>query len=414
MVDVSLRDLKDYHFWLDAQRRGRLKASIRLALEALVGLGVRLFVREAPDQPRQSVELLVIHPSERSRELGRKSALLSKIQSSGLQYAEVVFRKSNYRHAGVFCHPDRSTPLRFYGLAGHANYLIGRYQPRVVVTERYNEVFNYYLRHYLPDDGRIVHLAHAIPSHDSRKFCMNNFDYYFLYGQSSIDKMLNKPVRFGSSKACAVGSYLIGEEYCLEPVDPNGHVLILAMGDWPKYAAQVEQAYRVLLNWAVSRSDLVFWVKLHPNRGSDFWLLPANRAVNVNVLPRACGMKDAVASASVVVNMHSNACIDAALLNRPVIPADPLPFPDEFEVESYFTANCHDAKSLDCAYNEIIGSYPHYLQQARRFAERHVANGARSIPCIVSTLQAIVDGREDFPCVMLPHLPPSCSPAGKG
>ena len=103
MADVGLKDLKDYHFWLDAQRRGRLKASIRLAMEALAGLGVRLFVRDAPDQRGQSVELLVIHPSERSRELGRKSALLTKIQSSGLQYAEAVFRKSDYRDAGVFC-----------------------------------------------------------------------------------------------------------------------------------------------------------------------------------------------------------------------------------------------------------------------------------------------------------------------
>jgi len=109
------------------------------------------------------------------------------------------------------------------------------------------------------------------------------------------------------------------------------------------------------------------------------------------------------------------ACVDASLLKRPVIPADPLPFPDAFEVESDLTADCHGEKRLDCAYNGIIrSSGPHYLQQARRFAGRHVANGARSIPGIVSTLPAIVDGGDVFPGLPLPRLPPSCSPAGKG
>jgi hypothetical protein len=251
----------------------------------------------------------------------------------------------------------------------------------------------------------VIHLAHSIPSNDTDKFCLNYFDYYFLFGQSSIDKLVGKRIRFGSSKACAVGSYLIHGDFCLEPSKPDKNVLIMAMGDWPKYNNYIENYYKIFLAWIKRRGDLNFFIKLHPKSETGFWGMETKNYKNVKVLPQDSTIKEAVSKACVVINMHSNACIESAMLNRPIIPADPLPFSDEFEVEKYFVKNCRDAEALENAYTQIIADYPHFVKQAQAFAERHVANGVRSVPCMVSTIKSILQGQEGFPYQTVEHKP---------
>jgi hypothetical protein len=406
MSQITLKDIKKYSTWLDLEKSGRLKASFKCLRDSAFGFWVKVCVRAVDVKSSENVDVLIVHPSESSRRLGRKNFFLQKIKSSGIVVAEEVLIKASGVNSNCFSEPDKDTPLRFYALAGYAKYLIKKYRPRIVINERYSPVFSFYIKEYLPEDGRLVHLAHSIPSNDTNKFCLNYFDYYFLFGQSSIDKMAGKSVRFGSSKACAVGSYLIQDDFYLGPSQPNKNVLIIAMGDWPKYNDAIENYYEMFLAWIKRRDDLTFFVKLHPKSETGFWGREAQGYKNVNVLPQSCSIKEAVSKACVVVNMHSNACIESAVLNRPIIPADPLPFLDEFEVEKYFFKNCQNTEALDSAYNQIVTDYPHFVEQARRFAERHVANGAGSVPCMVSTIKSILQGKEDFPFKTLDHKPP--------
>jgi hypothetical protein len=406
MPQITSLDIKKYTFWLDEQKGGRSNAVIKWLRDSIYGFWVKSFIKRADDESADNVDVLIVHPSKSSRMLGRKNFFLSKLKASGVAFAEVDLIKASGVNSYCFSDPGNGTPLRFYALAGYAKYLIERYAPKVVVTERYNQVFSFYIKEYLSNKGKSVHLAHSIPSNDTNKFNLNCFDYYFLFGQSSIDKMMAKDVRFGTSQACAVGSYLIHDDFYLESSDCDNNVLIMAMGDWPKYNQLIEDCYKMFSAWIKRREDLNFFVKLHPKSETGFWGEEAKKYTNVDVLPQNCTIKDAVAKASVVINMHSNACIEAAMLNRPIIPADPLPFPDEFEVEKYFMKNCCDVGALDHAYNETIGNYPHFVKQAQTFAERHVANGVRSVPCLVATIKSILHGQEDFPCVLLEHKPP--------
>ena len=73
-----------------------------------------------------------------------------------------------------------------------------------------------------------------------------------------------------------------------------------------------------------------------------------------------------------------------------------------------FVKNCRDAEALDKAYSELMEDYPYFVKQAQIFAELHIANGVRSVPCMVSTIKPILHGNEGFPYKTLEHKPP-CS-----
>ncbi|MBW2476841.1 MAG: hypothetical protein JRE63_05905 [Deltaproteobacteria bacterium] len=405
--NLNLKDLQQYIAWFEVNRRGRLNAWIMHLRKSLFGLWIKWRVKDSFEQRPEPTDILLIQPSSRSKELARKDYLCAKITAAGIDLSEEVLIKDKTIHSGRFSAPEKGTPLRFYTFAGYAKYLVEQYRPKIVITERYNTVLSFYLKKYLSGTGHLVHIAHAIPTDEKDRFYLNYFDYYFLFGQSSLDKLQNKPVRFGESKACPIGSYLIHESFHLEPSTPNNQVLIMAMGDWPKQNTLIDPLYEVFLLWADKRPDLSFYVKLHPNKNAPFWIDRNNLPSNVKILPKDCNIKQAVSKASVVVNMHTNACIEAAILNRPIVPAIPECFADEFDMARFFVPNCVDVGSLDQAYNKIIQNYAYYVGQAQKFAQYHVANGPQSVPAMVSALKSLLEGQEEMPYEILTHKPPS-------
>jgi len=406
MALLPLSELDKYIRWLDSERRGKLSALARTLRMSSQGLFFKALGKNSQLIDSCATDILLVQPSKKSQELGRKNHLIEKIKESGLTIKEIVLKKNNEYARSYFSPPEEGVPLRYYAIAGYAKYLVEKYKPRVVLTERYDETFSYFIRKYLDGTGALVHIAHSIPTEDSKLFSFNYCDYYLLFGASSIEKMIKKNVRFGTSKACAVGSYLVSADFFLSPSAPNNQILILSMGDWPRFNRLVEEHYSLLLEWISSRQDLNFIVKKHPNKTTSFWDQNSGLFSNLKVLPQSIGMKEALNGVSVVVNMHSNASIDAALLNRPIIPSDPLPYDDEFEVEKYFFNNCLNVQDLNNAYADICANYSYYLLQAQKFTRRHIENGCRSVDSLVNILKSISDGRNDFDYIVLNHKPP--------
>lgn len=389
-------DLAAYTWWLSVRRRGALKSYTKLFSEQMVGFFYKLKKCSKPTVDQS--DILLIHPSEKSRAQNRKSVLINKLKRSSIKLTEITAFNRGRHSSDEFCPPDHSVPLHFYLKAGHAKFLIEKYNPSVIITERYDEVFSFYLRYYGSKRGaKIVHLAHSIPSDDSDKFSLNNFDYYFLFGKSSIDKLKRKSIKFGSSKAVAVGSYLSNTPAQHKAAKNMHSVLILAMGSgWSKFNQQVDRMYAEILNWVSENPDIEFSVKLHPASTTGFWEKHEGSLGNLSVHPIDYPMNKAVQSSAVVVNMHSNACIDAAALGRPILYFNLLPVGDEFEQSRFFLNSPSSSTELNESYRAIIDNYTHYVERSREFSLYHMRNIGHGSESIAEALLSLAAGNSNI------------------
>ncbi|MFD1693035.1 hypothetical protein ACFSHR_20405 [Azotobacter chroococcum] len=91
-------------------------------------------------------------------------------------------------------------------------------RPRLLINDRNGSLCSPFLRLSLNRRGRpLVHLAHATTLESSRRLGMTDYDYYFLFGQSSLDALRERPLRFGDTRAVLSGSHMVDRAYDLPP-----------------------------------------------------------------------------------------------------------------------------------------------------------------------------------------------------
>src|SRR5690606_28367422 len=121
---------------------------------------------------------------------------------------------------------------RYFGLAAYAQWLVEHHQPRILLNDRNGSLYAPFLRLALNARGSLlVHLAHATTVEGSRRLGMNDYDYYFLFGQSSLEALQARKLRFGSSTAVLAGSHMIDDDYVMPAPDlATRTLLILGVG----------------------------------------------------------------------------------------------------------------------------------------------------------------------------------------
>ena len=125
------------HFKALAQhlaQRGPSGASVWWLRESLRGIYGRLRLRREPTTPRVC-DVLLIHPSEKSRRQGRKTTLLAELRGAGLIVEETVAtdNKEALRQRRLRP-PLYSVPLPLYLRAARAADLLANYKAKVILT----------------------------------------------------------------------------------------------------------------------------------------------------------------------------------------------------------------------------------------------------------------------------------------
>src|SRR5690606_22455526 len=99
--------------------------------------------------------------------------------------------------------------------------------------------------------SKLVHLAHATTLGSSPRLSMNDYHYYFLFGQSSLDALRQRELLFGNSTAVLAGSHMIDDSYRLATPDPGKRtLLVLGVGPDREKLDDYLQSYALIRDWA--------------------------------------------------------------------------------------------------------------------------------------------------------------------
>ncbi|MFZ3153075.1 capsule biosynthesis protein [Pseudomonas sp.] len=389
--------LDRYRWLLLRERYGWFGSALRFMREALSDgvFGLVAHWRLAAQVDSESCDLLLLQSAPKVIAFQRKKLLIEALRGRGHVLIETALPEAQtILHERLLRRPSQPVPLRYFGYAAHAEWLVERYAAKVVLNDRNGSLYSPFLRLALNARQRLlVHLAHATTVESSRRLGMNDYDYYFLFGQSSLEALQARELRFGTSTAVLAGSHMIDNAFDLPPADPARRVLlVLGVGPDKEKEAGYQRTYELLRDWAAENPAYQMLIKAHPRSRVPFWQQQALTLNNIEVLPRECGLAEALARASVVVNIMSNAVIEAGLAGRPVIYANASGQADIFAQEQYFGGCVDSRQGMERRCRQIEAEYVQNCATARRFADYHLAQGVAGLERTLELLERLLAG----------------------
>jgi hypothetical protein len=406
------RELDRYRWKLLRERHGRLGSLLRLVRDVLVDVAIGLRAKACLKHSTEALpcEVLLLHSAPKSMALQRKNILIDALRKRGHQLTEAALRSPADACAQrMLAPPPQSVPLRYLVYAAHAQWLVMTYQPKVLINERNGSLHAPFLRLALAAQGaRLLHLAHATTLESSRRLGMNDYDYYGVFGRSSLEALQERTLRFGESTVVLVGSYLADETYDLPVADPAVRtLLVLGVGPDREKEAGYQDTYRLLRDWAGRNPDYRVLFKRHPRSKAQFWREAATRFANIELLDVQCSLAQALAQASVVINIMSNAGIEAGLAGRPVIHVNAGSDVDIFSHALFFGPQVRDEQAFSQKLHVLERDYPQCVAKARGFADYHLVHGSRGLAKTVELVDDLLRGRdpaENFETFRLPAV----------
>lgn len=389
------RALDSYRWLLLRERHGVFASALRFAREAIGEwlFGVRAKRRLAAIVVADPCDFLLLQSAPKVIAFQRKKLLIDQLRSRGHHLVETaLLEPKQILQRRLLKMPPGAVPTRYFGLAAYAEWLVEHHQPRILLNDRNGSLYAPFLRLSLNARQRLlVHLAHASTVESSRRLGMNDYDYYFLFGQSSLEALQARALRFGSSQAVLAGSHMIDRTYDLPPAEPSQRtVLILGVGPDKEKEAGYQATYALLRDWAAATPEYQVLIKAHPRSQVLYWQQAATALPNLQVLPASCTLADALGRASLVINIMSNAVIEAALARRPVIYVNASGEPDIFAQESFFGERVERADQLQQRIVGITADYVGSLQQSARFADYHLAQGVAGLERTCALLEGLL------------------------
>lgn len=396
------RALDRYRWALLRERHGPLESVLRFARDALSDwwFGVRAKRRLASQVEAEHWDFLLLQSAPKVIAFRRKARFMEALREQGHQLIETALPAlSTLLGERQLQRPPNAVPTRYFGYAAHAQWIVSRYRPSIVLNDRNGSLYTPFLRLALRrQQGLLVHLAHATTVETSRRLGMNDYDYYFLFGQSSFEALKARTLRFGTSRVVLAGSHMIDATYDLPaPVWSMDRVLILGVGPDKEKEAGYQATYQLLRNWAHRHPQRSIVVKAHPRSQVPFWHDAAKHLPNLHVLAPECTLAEALGQAGMVVNIMSNAVVEAALARRPILFVNCSNDDDLFRQESFFGPRIRTLNELDGAIADLSARHAEAIEASGQFADFHLKQGVMGLQQNVNFLQRLLR-REAIPC----------------
>lgn len=392
---AKARALDRYRWLLLRERHGLFGSVLRFAREAFGDwwFGLRAKRRLAVTVAAEPCDFLLLQSAPKVIAFQRKKLLIEELRGRGHHLVETaLLGPKQILRQRLLKAPPFALPTRYFGLAAYAEWLVEHHQPRILLNDRNGSFYAPFLRLSLnARQSLLVHLAHASTVESSRRLGMNDYDYYFLFGQSSLEALKARALRFGSSQAVLAGSHMVDQAYDLQPANLSLRVvLVLGVGPDKEKEVGYQRTYALIRDWAAQNADYQVLIKAHPRSQAPFWQEAAATLSNLQVLPAHCTLAEALGRASLVINIMSNAVIEAALAQRPLIYVNASGEPDIFSQDSFFGARVERADQLQQRILGITDDYERSQQQSALFADYHLAQGVGGLQRTCTLLEDLL------------------------
>jgi len=358
-------------------------------------MSFRAWLYIGPDQniKEESCDILMIYRRETSATKGnRLIQLLREKHTVGETY--LVKRKNILKNSFIASTPFL-IPATNYIYASYAWFIIKKYHPKVILTETNGSPFLPFLRVAANQiNASVIHFAHSVPTDNYRQFSLIDFDYYFIYGKSSIDKLSTRKVLFGDTNFIKTGSLIIEERLKTESasISPTENaILLLGSGPTVEERGEAEAAYKMTIAWALKQSNFKLYFKPHPRSNCKLWnkLVLNLKAEEQTQIINDLGENLSHCLASVAA--YTNAILDTSLLGIPPIWLTTIDAVDEFSFEKLIGPRVLNAEQLSQQLTHYSNNPELYKEKTILFRQYHLAKeNGQSINYMFEQVESIL------------------------
>jgi len=217
---------------------------------------------------------------------------------------------------------------------------------------------------------------------------MMDFDYFSVYGPSSVDYLENLKWSYGSCQFLYGGSYLFDEGFSLPAPVVTDPIVFLGMGPQLEKTNEGLKIYQLVAAWQKKTKRKLF-VRLHHRSERNFW--NELNQEGVTVLDKEEFHKSMERS-SLVLASYTNAVIDACLLNRPCQLIASKKQRDKLKVESFFGHRVFSVESLETAVVRHFNDYDNSVLKCKELIDYHLLRGSDSVNYLTKIVQKLVSG----------------------
>ncbi len=394
---MALRQLRDFVVSAPLRRgKGRL-ATWRLRCR-LAGKGLlAFFFSIGRDIPATACDVLLIHPSRKSYEQGRKEALLQALRNGGLHVEEFIEEPDGVLiGTRQFARPDQPVPFLLYWHAAHAAFLLRRYRAKVVLTERNGWIVPSFIKALRTGGMRVMHLAHSVPSGQSSRYDYFDYDYYLMFGRSSYDYLSSLGNAYGECCAVYAGPYYLTDEKktAWRESDRKRTPRLLFLGSGPDYehTDSYQEYCWWVVTWLEQHQEVRLSVKLHP-RGQGYpWLNYAAGSERIAFLAAGETLEQCVGHFDLVLCGYTNAVLDVARAGVPFVLLGSGE--DYFSVRRFGLPRAVVQSQLASCIETVLSEPEKTKKHLFDFLNYHIGHAHKPLDSLVDSVRKVASGSE--------------------
>lgn len=335
--------------------------------------------------------------------LYRSNYLALELRKRNYNVKIIMTDKKNLFHLILLGKPKLYLSTKNIGTEAKRSYSRGiqMYNPKVVL--QFDDMWNLssFIKKY--SNAKLVNIAHGVT--DSTKyFNVIDYDYYFLYGQSSIDNLArNNKIEPGATTLVKTGP--IFAEF--NPSDSLSLYLrkyLLINDCWIKkvvYSSAFTKdldvqellvnTHKIIIDFAKKNTDILILVSLHPlEKELDFWGR-YSYIKNIRILPSTVSKNEIAEVCDIHITRQSNTIIDYGLIGL-----DTLIIRDSDYGESYLNLSKYFSISNNSLeLEETLKNYDIKSSKLDSFLKYHCEyNDLKSVNRVTDLLESLINGNK--------------------
>ena len=350
----------------------------------------------SPKKALEQVDVLAVHLTSRSNPQWRKFMESLKQRHSLVVKDHFIESWAKALRFGQYARVDYKVKSQFALKAGIARFLVERYRPRVMIVATEDTLVPF-LRFECQRTGAVlVNIAHSI-IHPNPSFSMCDFDYYFVYGESSWNSLRSISNRYGSTRVVLAGSLNFDSAELL-PLPSEDKKQVTYFSTWlPKHQRKnFLRQFQAIKHFAVTHPEVTVVVRLHPLEATDFWGAAQANVPNIRIDNADVSMRDSLRDSRIAIcSSHSTAFLDAACLGRVSIVIDVDSHEAPNEIYSTIERLRRDSsETLGEVITRVESMYMHFQRLQSDVVSRHLAIKSGSHIRMGNWLSSLCQGNE--------------------
>lgn len=393
MYQIDEKKLLAYYVFMQKRSRTGMRRLLHRVITLLSAFIIRVIQHSDGSITPVKTDILFLHTHAGNPH--RIKQITDILERQGVLVRHHVLSMKRMFAGKEFCTPGYRIHRLLYPYAAYASYIVKTYRPKMLVTMMDSHPLSSFLRREMSGIGPYVNIAHC-PSEPNHYFSMFDFDYYFVFGESSLRELQNNPIRIGSTRAIPAGSPYLSKDSITIPEDFDARSILYFSSQKPPgpLGKMLRENSKIVYDWAREHPEYRLKVKLHPLEDREYTEYLSRNAANVTILEKDIDVIEALQGVAAVIIHWSSASLEAAMMRKPIVIVNRFEIYRNFlDFPLYFPPAAASPEELSKAIDETIERYSQYVQNAERFYKHHIERDD-SIGYIAECLSLILNGNE--------------------